>query len=340
MAESVAVVLARFKRGVSKLLSEPREWFVLVGDRLVVAGLVTSAFALCVLALAVTGVFAVENPSHMIYLFQVLVGGNLTLITIVLSINQLVLSREFNTPGELDARIENAIAYRDRVSATTHRDAVPVTPADFLLVLLDGTRESAQRLGGVAEGSGNDRFREEADALVTQLRDHTDHANDVLENSQDGVFSALAVVLRTNYSHQLREARRLRTAYEDELASESHEVLDELIESLKQMDIARQYFKSIYVQSELSRLSRILLYVGLPSVGGALLTFLVYVGGPGPVTTANYTLPLALAAVTLGFAPLAVLFSFVVRIAMVAQHTVAITPFTTPTQESDEETDR
>ena len=339
MTESVAVVLARFKRGVAKLFSEPREWFVLVGDRLVVAGLVTVAFALCVLALAATGVFAVDNATHMIYLFQVLVGGNLTLITIVLSINQLVLSREFNTPGELDARIENAIAYRDRVSATAHRDVVPVTPADFLLVLLDGTRESAQRLGGVAEGFGDDRFRDEVDTLVTQLSESGDHANDVLETSHGGVFSALAVTLRTNYSHQLREARRLQTAYEDELTPQLGEAFDELIESLKQMDIARQYFKSIYVQSELSRLSRILLYVGLPSVGSALLMFLVYVGGPGPVTSSEYTFALVLVVVTLGFAPLAVLFSFVVRIALVAQHTVAITPFTTPTQEADDGTE-
>lgn len=39
-------------------------------------------------------------------------------------------------------------------------------------------------------------------------------------------------------------------------------------------------------------------------------------------------------AVTLGFTPLAVLFSFVLRIATVAQYTVAITPFTTTTEDS------
>ncbi len=37
----------------------------------------------------------------MLYLFQAITASNITLLTIVLSINQLVLTRELNTTGKL-----------------------------------------------------------------------------------------------------------------------------------------------------------------------------------------------------------------------------------------------
>lgn len=337
MRESIGTAFARLEGGLSEIRSEPREWFVLLGNRLVLAGLLTFAFALSVLALTVAGVVAVDNTTRMLYLLQALVAGNLTLVTIVLSINQLVLSREFRTPGELHDQIGNVIAYRTGVEAVTRMDSVPVTPSAFLRVLLDGTRENAQRLGGAVFGLENDQLIDEVDVLVSNVTAHSDNVKGVLDYSHGGIFSALAVVLETNYSYQLNEAGRIKTVYGEELPPAAEEALDELIASLKQVDIARQYFKSLYTQSELARLSRILLYVGLPAVGGALLLLVVYVAGPGPMSTSTALQAFVLAVLTLGFAPLAVLFSFVVRIATVAQRTVAITPFNTATQKLNDE---
>lgn len=101
------------------------------------------------------------------------------------------------------------------------------------------------------------------------------------------------------------------------------------------MDIARQYFKSIYMQSKLARLSRILPYVGVPAVGSGFLMLLVYAGATAPSVDAGYLRVFVPIVVILGFTPLAILFAFVLRVAMVAQRTVAITPFTTPTQETE-----
>ena len=170
--------------------------------------------------------------------------------------------------------------------------------------------------------------------LVSDHTSHVDHIAEVLEHSQGGIFSALAVTLETNYSHELNEADRLQTVYGDELTSAVHKSFDELTQGLQQVDVARQYFKSIYMQSELARLSRILLYVGVLSVGSALLMLLVYAGATEPPVGAGYLTVFVPVVVILGFSPLAVLFAFMLRIAMVAQRTVAITPFTTPSQES------
>ena len=55
-----------------------------------------------------------------------------------------------------------------------------------------------------------------------------------------------------------------------------------------------------------------------------------------PDTTSLATLPIGVLPmlVLVGLVPLAILFAFVLRIAVVTRRTTAITPFTTPEQES------
>ena len=306
---------------------------MLTGNRLLLAGILASAFGLCVLALVLAGVVDVRNTTGMLYLFQALVGGNLTLITIVLSINQLVLSREFKTPGELRDQIHNVLSYRDSVEETTDRTTVPVTPSDFLFALLDGISNTARRLREDVEGQTDGQLVDEVNTLCSDLTADVDRIENSSIHSESRIFDALVASLETNYSHQLNEAHRIQTVYGDELSPAVREEFDELARSLEQVDIARQYFKSIYMQSELARLSRVLLYVGVPAAASALLMLFVYAGVPEtPATTASLELFVP-AVVVLGFSPLAVLSVYVLRIAVVAQRTVAITPFVTPDQE-------
>lgn len=330
MATSVPVRVGRLKRGLWKLGTQPVRWFTLVGDRIVVAAGLTLAFAVFVAAIAAAGVVATLESRRLVYLFQGIAAANVTLVTIVVSVNQLVLSRELNAPGELRGRIDNVTEYRETVEETTHRSPVPITPSKFLAVLLDGTRETAQQLGGVVEELDEGRHTAAVKAFVDDLTEDMDQNRAQLERSQMGIFSALASMLETDFSRHLHEAYRLKTVYEDELPSEAHDLLDEECRSLYQLDIARQYFRSIYFQSELAQFSRSLLYVGLPAVGSALLFLFVYTAAaapPIPVAILGYLVP---AAVVVGFTPFAVLFSYILRIAMVAQQTVAITPFSTP----------
>jgi hypothetical protein len=78
-----------------------REWFLLGGNRLVIAGgVVILIFGLLSVA-EWTGLILLTETMPMFYLFSSLIGGNPTLITVVVSINQLLLSREFSSPGEL-----------------------------------------------------------------------------------------------------------------------------------------------------------------------------------------------------------------------------------------------
>lgn len=97
------------------LLTHLEEWFLLEGDRRTVA-----LVALGLLSVFVVGPFAVGavpllNVQSLFYVFSALLGGNVTLITVVVSINQLLLSHELKDPGELRSQIDEVIEYRRNV---------------------------------------------------------------------------------------------------------------------------------------------------------------------------------------------------------------------------------
>lgn len=132
-------------------------WLSLVGHRLAVA----SAFPLGVLAILVAvdaalGLLDPAQPVPLFYVFGGLIGGNFTLITIVLSMDQLVISRQIGSPGELRQQIENTNAYREVVEKFVEVPVTPVTPTEFLLLLVRSTASAVESIHeeseGIAEG--------------------------------------------------------------------------------------------------------------------------------------------------------------------------------------------
>lgn len=151
--------------------------------------------------------------------------------------------------------------------------------------------------------------------------------------SETGTFSVLALILETNYTEQINQLRTIRINYEDAFSDEVHESIDDLIDRLKEIDIVRQYFKSIFLQQELSTLSRRLLVAGLPAVAVAIASLLVLtVPAENPITAVDLHLLLPVS-LTIGLLPLAILCSFFLRTATVTRLTAAMLPFSTPEQE-------
>jgi len=319
---------------IGELRADPTRWFFLTGNRLVVAGLTLVAVGVCISALQLSEIVAVRNTGSLFYLFGSQLSGNLTLLSLVISINQLVLSRQLGSPGELREQINNVTEYRRQVLDDAELDVAPVTPSEFLKVLLQHTRREVQRLGGLVAGTDDTDLREAVDGFATEVTEHVDRITLLLEQSGVGTFNALSAALTTNYAGMIHRARTIEARFGDDLHDAGTEGIERTVRRLQQIDVARQYFKTLYMQAELSYLSRVLLYVGIPAelvAAGMLLVF-----SSSPDTTSLATLPVGVipAMVLIGFAPLAVLFAFVLRIAVVTQRTAAITPFTTPEQES------
>lgn len=310
------------------------DWLVLNGNRLVVAGLLLVAVFASLLVVEIAVLQEIRWSVPLLYVYSAQVGGNLTLITLVLTINQLVLSRQLSSPGELREQIREVTNYREEVQSASDGDIAPVTPSDFLAQLLQNSDEQVATLDEIRHDAAETELREELDELASSLSEHISRVSRLLSRSDVGTFNALSATLRTNYGEQIREVQLLRSQYRDSLSEAEVDELDELVSRLRQIDVARQYFKTLFIQSELASLSRILLYVGVPA---EILSTIMLVGAAGSPAQSFYgaiPAPVVAATVTVGFAPLSILFAFVLRIATVAQRTAAITPFTTHEQRS------
>ncbi len=308
------------------------QWIVLDGNRLLVAAGPFVAVVVAVATLEAAGLVPLRSLQPTYYLFSGFIGGNLTLITVVVSINQLLLSRELQSPGELQDRIENVTGYRRDVEDAAG-EVAPVQPLGFLRLLVEVARREAQRAGGFAAGEVPADVREDLDEVVEELTGNFDDIDALLQQSRVGTFHVLSATLTTNYAEPIKRIRKLRAAHDEDLPVDLQAALGELTDRLRQIDVARQYFKSVYLQEELSALSRILLYGGIPAEAMAAFVLLTYTAAGGAALPREALLAVIPLAVALAFLPLFLLASFVLRIATVTQRTVAVLPFTTPGQE-------
>ena len=170
---------------------------------------------------------------------------------------------------------------------------------------------------------------------MTELTDHIDLVVRLIEGTGSGTFDTLSALLTTNYADRIYQIQRLKAVHQGEYSESANDLLDEIVSELQELDVARQYFKSLYIQTELAYISRVLLYAGVLSEVVLLSALLVLSSSDGTSVPGLFPPVLALLVVAVGLLPLAVLFSYALRLAVVTQRTIAITPFTTPEQEDE-----
>ena len=302
------------------------DWVLLTGERMVVAGALLAAVVAGLLALEALGV-AFDGGGPYATMFNALLGGNITLLTIVLSVNQLVLSRQLATPGEVRHRMQSVSEYRDDIRQLTDEDVVPVEPAAYLRLLLETTLDRTRELeDSLPRGTCDPAVYDDVAGLVDEFEEYSAHILTLLDESKVGVFPALSAVLDADYGKFIHRARTLRVRRGDALPDEADETLTEVVESLRQLDVARQYFKTLFMQQELSMFSRHLLAVGVPAV---LLAVFVLVTPRGTPLVFGASAPFGVSTlvVALELAPVTVLFAYTLRIATVSFRTASIVPF-------------
>lgn len=206
------------------------------------------------------GQISANQPAF--YALSGLIARNLALIYIVIAIDQLVLSRELVTPGERLETIEEVSSFRDRVAETTGEDVLPITAPTFLDVVLTSAIEEARRIDTDSAGlDAPDRRR--VDALVDAIVESGGTIDTVFEGEDIRPFTALVRALHFDYGTHLQTIGRLRTS--DSIPASIDDRLSVLHDHLVLIDVGRQYFRTLYIQRELPRISRSLLYVGGPA---------------------------------------------------------------------------
>jgi len=301
-------------------------WFTLTGERWAVVGLLTLAAFVGFVALGLAGVVDVSRAGRVTTAFSTTVTGLFTLVTITVSINQLVLSRILGSPEHIRERIESVEAFRDVVTAESERVSVaPTDPAAFLEVVTGALGDHARHLDDAFEGDPDPQIREDVSEFTEELVDLSDDVDDRIDSDRLELFDVLLPVLGNRYSAHVHTVDRIRATTDDLSEAEAH-ALDELREVLVEVNRTRHYFKTLYLHEALSTLSLLILAAGVGALAVCYVVILSYAAPPAGAGTA--ALLAVSAALALALVPLAILFAYGARVATIAAQTTTFGTFT------------
>ncbi|MXR40553.1 hypothetical protein GRX01_04220 [Halobaculum sp. WSA2] len=310
------------------VLERVAEWLLFGGDRRAVAACLVVAAAGTVWALVSVGLLAVGPDSSVAGVFgSGLTAGVVTLLTIALSINQLVLSRVFGSINVLVDRLDGSRELRATVESIAGVPSSPNDPGEFLSLIATTLSERAAGLrapGGDADWDPPARAANTLDDIAA----YGDSIDDHLEANQR-MNDVLSVVLGPEYALNTAAIRHLRNEHAatiPEGVEAEFRAVDELLESIA---VVRQFYKTIAIQQDLATLSRLLVYTGIAALASAVAVTLVY--RTGSVTVPVSTLPLVVSVgIGVVVAPLALFVAYILRAATVARKTVSVGPFVPP----------
>lgn len=307
-------------------------WLFITGNRLSVAAVLSVLFAaLAALLIGFDIVYVGPGSNLATALGSGLLSGLLTLLTVVLSINQLILSRLFGSAGNLWDQLEGTLDYRRTVEEIADAAVSPNDPSLFLGFLAATLHDRVGDFQRAVESSTVSLDPEDdVGAYASAVSDYADHlatADDV-----DGTFKVLLLTLGTDYATHIDTTRAFRSKYGEDLPDEATEALDDVLDLLKAVATMRQFFKTLTLQQELALLSRRLIYTGVPAV---LVTYFLShtytaVSSLSTAIAPEYMPVVAVVATGMILSPLAVLVAALLRVATVSLYTVSIGTFVPP----------
>ncbi|UPV99718.1 hypothetical protein M0R88_14505 [Halorussus gelatinilyticus] len=321
-------------------LNRPAEWFLLDGNRLaataVVAGAIFAAFIL-VSTVAFPSLQAeIRSADTVETMFSTMIGTVITGTTLVVTISQLVISQENGPLGDQRQRMSDAMDFRT-YATELFEEAPEADPAAFLGQLLDVNKRRADALEDEL-ADADDELRRQTGELLDSIRKNADMSLEKLEDAEFGTFGVLDAALDYNYSWKIYQVERLTDEFADALNDDQREAFRRLETALTMFGPAREHIKTLYFQWELIDLSRYILYAAVPAltVAGTMLAFVgAETFGEATLGVPNVTWVVA-AAFTLTLTPFLIFLTYILRIVVVAKHTLAIGPFVLRQEYSEE----
>lgn len=304
------------------------EWILVSGNRTHVAGGIVLGITAVVWGLITAGVLAVGPSGYVANLFASgLTAGVVTLLTIALSINQLVLSRVFGSLDTLKTRLNGSRELRQTVESIADVPSSPNDPAAFLaLIATTLTERSENVVGSRSYASWN------PPATVTTALEEIAAYGESLDTTLGGdttMNGVLSVVLDPEYAINITAVQHLQTEYAASMPPDVMTELTAIEDLLESVAIVRQFYKTIAIQQDLATLSRLLVYTGVTALVTVICITLMY-------RTSSTTLPVGLLPVVVSVGigiivtPLALFVAYVLRAATVARQTVSVGPFVPP----------
>ncbi len=322
--ESLDSYGTRIGDGESRIVPA-KEWVLVNGDRTVIAGLIVAFVFVFLTVLHWLGLIAFVNDDSITRLAGGMVAGAFSLVTLVVSINQLILSREFSAAGEVRNQLDGVMRFREDVEETTNVPASPAAPGKLLQLLVAAIDDRAGTLPE-AVSDQDDEFRELVQRYANGVEESTDWIDETLQETTFGTFDAVAAAINYDDAWQIYAARHLRNSRADAMSDEALAAFDDLIESLHQFTVAREHFITTYMQRELTRFSQLTVYYGVPAILAGMVLGLMYADLRGATIGVMYLPYVTMALISIVVIPLALLASYILRTATVARRTTSIGP--------------
>jgi len=196
-------------------------------------------------------------------LFRALVTATTTGVTLVVSINSLVLSQELWPLGDVRDRMGESTLFRQDVESEAGLDVAAASPSAFLVELVAAVETRSEALAeavAAAEAAGVDTGA--VGEYAASLRRHASGVGDDLSGEQFGTFAVLSAALNRNYSRKIHEGQQLRAELEgvDNAETSAAQAFDEqvagIVAILTLFGPARKHIMTPYFQWEPVNLSQ------------------------------------------------------------------------------------
>lgn len=304
-------------------------WILLDGRRPVLVLLVSVGIFALVFGLSWLGVLGVTRPPLVTGAFSAAITGVFTLVSVTVSINQVVLSRILGSPGQIRRRRDSVQTYREEVASLIDDVAVgPTHPSGLLQVVIAGVSRRAKELRHRYGGHHPPNLRNDVDNLATELEKTAEQVQNGLGRGDEDLFRTLLVVLNDRYSRHLYTVDRIQVESEN-LSHEERRALDRIRDALDKVMLTRHYFKTLYIHQELTDMSRLLLVTGLPALVVAFGVIFFY-GGIAAAVSPVLRQIIVSSCVTIVIVPLTVLFAYGLRLATIGKRTATFGSLTPP----------
>lgn len=308
-------------------LSRPKQWLLVTGRRRSVALALLGFVFLTLVALSLLNPVDMQKllteQSTVQTLFNTLLSGIILLVSIVVSVNSLVVSQELTPIDRQHERVVESWNFREQAAQRLDETVTPADPSEFLAALVEGIDSKLGDLDtteSLSEAPG-----EEVREYVERTREEMGRTDELLTGADDVSFDVALFGPAYDPSVHIEQARRLRGRHNEALPDELDRQMEEVVSALQHFASAREYFKTVYYKREFSYLSRDLIYAGLPSI--LLISYLLLALDANVFAGTTLGIANLFLFVTLMYAvalsPFLVLASYTLRAAIIAEQTTA-----------------
>lgn len=301
-------------------------WLLLEGNRLAIAGALLTFVYVTLMLIGTLWSFEMRvlltETSTVENILITFLSGIILLVSIVVSINSIVLSQDMTSMEKQERRVRGVGDFWQDVDELTQTHKSPTDLRSFLESMTTVIQRHAKQITDETDDRKND-FDELANEYSESVTGSLDHLADI-DEIQGGEFALLWTALEIEYGQLLDQTHALQSQNKENDTRAFDESLNSLVEAFQLFAVGREYFKTMYYTAEVSRLSRVLLAVSLPAIlitASSILAISAdlfpewFIFGLPPLHSLVSTV------FTIALIPYVVLTSFMLRLSTVAKRT-------------------